>query len=187
MIRTSFMEEEELNIIKGIRSGEESAFRQLYDLYYTRLVMFARKYLDDMEIARDIVQEFFVQLYESRESLSIQTSIKSYLYSSVRNRSLNYLKHMQVRDKHQQIIKQTGNGFDQEIEEKIDAAELETRIFTIVSNLPEQCRRIYILSRVDGKPNREIADELDLSIRTVETQISKALKALRNNLLPLQN
>lgn len=180
------MKNEEINIIEGIRSGEESAFRQLFGLYYTSLVMFARKYLADMEAARDIVQEFFVQLYESHESLSINTSLKSYLYSSVRNRCLNYIKHSKVREKHSQIVKDNGNGFDQEIEEKIDASELETRIFTIVSSLPDQCRHIYTLSRAEGKSNREIAEELGLSVRTVETQISKALKVLRDSLLPLK-
>ena len=179
------MGQEDFNIVEGIRSGQESAFRQLFDLYYTRLVMFAKKYLDDMDAARDLVQDFFVQIYESRESLSIQTSLESYLYISVRNRCLNYLKHLQVKDKYQQTIKTAGNGFDQEIEEKIDAAELENRIFEIISSLPARCSRIYILSRVEGKQNKEIANDLDLSIRTVETQISKALKVLRDTLLPL--
>ena len=76
--------------------------------------------------------------------------------------------------------------YDPDLEEIMDALELEARIYEIVSTLPEKCRQIYIKSRVDGKRNREIATELNLSIRTVETQISKALKSLRDNLLPLR-
>jgi RNA polymerase sigma-70 factor (family 1) len=179
------MEQEEINIIEGIRSGDESAFRQLFDLYYIKLVMFARKYLQDIDVARDQVQDLFVHLYESKESFPVKTSLKSYLYSSVRNRCLNHLSHNRVKEKYQHTFKDTSNGFDQEIEENIDASELESRIFMIVSKLPDQCRNIYLLSRVEGKLNSEIAAELNLSVRTVETQISKAIKALRNNLLPL--
>ena len=76
--------------------------------------------------------------------------------------------------------------YDPELEEIMDALELEARIYEIVSTLPEKCRQIYIMSRVDGKRNREIATELNLSIRTVETQISKALKSLKDSLLPLR-
>ncbi len=76
--------------------------------------------------------------------------------------------------------------YDPDLEEIMDALELEARVYEIVSTLPEKCRQIYIMSRVDGKRNREIATELNLSIRTVETQISKALKFLKDSLLPLR-
>ena len=180
------MDKAENDIIEGIRKGEESAFRFLFDSYYTRLVLFARKYTNDMDIARDQVQELFMNLYVDREKILIRTSIKSYLYSSVRNSCLNYLAHQQVREKHRKDTKRIGNGFNPEIEENIDAAELELKIHEIVNTLPRQCRQIYIKSRVEGKRNKEIAEELGLSVRTVETQVSKALKALRDNLLPLQ-
>jgi len=78
------------------------------------------------------------------------------------------------------------NVSDPNLEEVMDAVDLEAKIFEIASTLPEKCRQIYIMSRVDGKRNREIATELNLSIRTVETQISKALKLLKDSLLPLR-
>lgn len=178
------MEPSEKYIIEGLRSGRESAYRQLFEQYYQRLVIFANYYLDDLESARDIVQEFYLYLYESRQAISIQTSLKSYLYSSVKNRCLNQVKHEKVKEKYRNINSNEANFTDPDLEEQMDAIELEARIHEIVSGLPEKCRQIYIKSRVDGKPNREIADELNLSIRTVETQISKAIKSLKDSLFP---
>ena len=180
------MESQEKYIIEGLRSGRESAYRQLFDQYYQKLVVFAYKYLEDLESARDIVQEFYLYLYESRHSISIQTSLKSYLYSAMKNRCLNQVKHEQVKEKHRNMSRSEANVSDPDLEEIMDAVELEARVYEIVSKLPEKCRQIYIMSRVDGNRNRDIADELNLSVRTVETQISKALKFLKNSLLPLR-
>ena len=180
------MESEERYIIEGLRSGRESAYRQLFEQYYQRLVVFANRYLEDLESARDVVQDLFVDLYDSRQSISIETSLKSYLYSAVKNRCLNQVKHEQVKEKHRNMSRSEVNAPDPNLEEIMDAVELKARVYEIVSKLPEKCRQIYIMSRVDGKRNREIADELNLSVRTVETQISKALKFLKNSLLPLR-
>ena len=177
------MKPEERYIIEGLISGRESAYRQLFEQYYQRLVVFAYKYLEDLDSARDVVQDLFVDLYESRLGLSIQTSLKSYLYSAVRNRCLNQIKHEQVKQKHRNMGESEANVSDPGLEEMMDAVELEAKVYEIVSGLPERCRQIYLLSRVEGRPNKEIADELKLSIRTVETQITKALKSLRDSLL----
>ena len=180
------MESREKHIIEGLRSGREDAYRQIFEEYYQKLVLFAHRYLNDIESSRDIVQDLFVKLYDSRHSISIQTSLKSYLYSAVKNRCLNLVKQKQVKEKHRQMSIFEANVPDPDLEEEMDAVELEARIYEIISKLPDKCRQIYIMSRVDGKPNGEIADELNLSIRTVETQVSKALKSLRNSLLPLR-
>ena len=186
LIRHYFLEVEndDKQIIAGIRKGDETAFRMLFENYYQRLVVFANKYLDDLEGSRDLVQEFFMNLYEAADSFSIHTSLKSYLYGSVRNRCLNFIKYVEVRQKHRESILRTEIENISSTEDSIDAMELEERIFNIVSNLPEQCRKIYLMSRGEGKSNKEIAADLELSIRTVETQISKALKVLREKLLP---
>jgi RNA polymerase sigma-70 factor (family 1) len=183
---TLALESREKHIIEGLRSGRESTYRQIFEQYYQMLVVFAHRYFDDMESARDIVQDLFVDLYDSRHTISIQTSLKSYLYSAVKNRCLNQVKHEQVKEKHRQMSISEANVPDPDLEDIMDAVELEARVYGIVSNLPEKCRQIYIMSRVDGKKNREIADELNLSVRTVETQISKALKSLKDSLLPLR-
>ena len=177
------MDSREKYIIEGLQSGRESAYRQLFEMYYQQLVVFACKYLEDLEGARDIVQECYLHMYESRASITIQTSLKSYLFTAVRNRCLNQLKHANVKEKYSKSIQSAENISAQDPDGIMDAVELEARIYEIVSALPEKCRQIFIMSRVDGKKNPEIASELNLSIRTVETQISKAIRALRIKLL----
>ncbi|MFC2080947.1 RNA polymerase sigma-70 factor [Bacteroidota bacterium] len=176
------MDKKENHIIKGLQSGKESAFKQLFEIYYPKLVVFANKYVGNMEASRDVVQDFYLYLYESRQSIDINTSLKSYLYSSVKNRCLNQLRHDKIASKHRDQVLDSSNGYAADLDEMMDAVELQEKIFRIVSDLPAQCRRIYTMSRVEGKLNAEIADELDLSVRTIETQISLALKVLRNKL-----
>lgn len=171
----------ENKIIDGLKAGNESSYKQLFNDYYILLTAYANKYVNDPEEAREIVQDLFVHLFEIRNSLIIATSLKSYLYRSVKNRCLNHIKNIQVQEKNlENLMAEESPASIQE--DKILETELEYRIFRIVSGLPLKCQRIFRMSRVEGKQNREIALILNLSIRTVETQISKALKILRNNL-----
>lgn len=175
------MKESEKHIIKGIRAGRESAYAILFDEYYRPLSVFATKYISDLETAKEIVQDLFVSIYENRRSVLITTSLKSYLFQSVRNRCLNHLKHLQVERKH---LAQVANEQEssEDLETRIMETELEHRIYKIVSELPPKCQEIFRMSRVNGMKNKEIAKRLDISIRTVETQISNALKVLRKKL-----
>ena len=175
------MEELENQIIRGLKSGVESSYKQLFNEYYIVLSVFATSYVNNMEIAKEIVQDFFVHIFEIRDSLNINTSLKSFLFQSVRYRCLNFIKHTQLNEKHLKNLKAKSET-SADIEEEIRAAELEYQIFQVVKTLPGQCRKIFEMSRVEGKKNSEIADILKISKRTVETQISKALKILRNNL-----
>ena len=168
-------------LINGLKAGDESSFNQLFNDYYILLTVFARKYVNDLEEAKEIVQDFFVHLFEIRNSLTITTSLESYLYQSVRNRCLNHINQFKVHEKHYENLKREEIS-DTNLEDKILETELEHKIFQIVTGLPGQCQKIFKMSRVDGKQNREIAKMLNISIRTVETQISKALKILRHNL-----
>ena len=168
-------------MIKGIRAGKESSFKELFDQYYRPLSIFATKYLNDLETSREVVQDLFVHLYENRRSLIISTSLRSYLYQSVRNRCLNYLKQKQTTRIHLEHLALSAEPTE-DLEARIIETELENRIFHIISELPDRCREIFSLSRVQGIKNSEIASQLNISIRTVETQISNALKALREKL-----
>ncbi len=168
-------------MIKGLRSGRESAYEQLFKEYYKPLTVFAFGYLDDLESGKEIVQDLFVHLYEKRKTLEINNSIKSYLYQSVRNRCLNHIKHLKVRKVHHDQMKPHLQD-SENLEDKIRETELEHMISKVVDQLPPQCNRIFTLSRVTGLKNGEIAEKLGISKRTVETQISNALKVLRNKL-----
>ena len=168
-------------MIKGIRAGKENTYAMLFDRFYRPLSVFASNYTDDLETAKEIVQDLFVSIYENRKSLVITTSLKSYLFQSVRNRCLNHIKHIQVERKHLQQVFQDQESTE-DLNAKIEETELEYRIFQIISELPPKCQEIFRMSRVKGIKNKEIADHLHISIRTVETQISNALKALREKL-----
>ncbi len=172
------MTEEQL--ITGLTKGDEKAFEQLFRAYFEPLVFFANKYLGSIDEAKDIVQEVMSSVYENRDSLHINQSLKSFLYTTVSNRSLNVLKHEEVKTRHHSIIKSQGSELD--LEDLMETSELQARISKLMDELPEVCQRIFKMSRIDQKTNQEIADELQLSKRTVETQISKALKVLRNAL-----
>lgn len=179
------MKNGESNIIQGISLGRESAYRELFTEYYRPLSVFALKYVGDLETAMEIVQDFFVHLFQNRESLVINTSLKSYLYQAVRNRCLNHIRKNQSRRRHlDQYMAEQEHSED--MEAKVFETELEYRIFKIVEALPPQCKNIFTLSRVKGLSNGEIAEKLQISKRTVETQISSALKTLRTRLKPLE-
>ena len=168
-------------MIKSLRAGNEKAYGKLFHEYYRPLTVFANKYLGDLDASKELVQDLFVSIYENRTSLIITTSLKAYLYQAVRNRCLNHLKKDEVRRGYQtQAARKQDSG--ETLEEEILANELEHQIFNIISQLSPKCREVFILSRVKGFKNQEIANSLEISRRTVETHISHALKTLREKL-----
>lgn len=169
-------------LLQGIAAGDESAFRRLFDAYYQLLVTFAFRFLNDLDSSRNVVQDVFVGLYDKRESIIIHTSLKAHLYQSVRNRAFNVLKREKMqREHHHRIFEEQSEG--DAYEEISGVEEMQSRIAKVVEDLPPQCGKIFRMSRQDGIPNGEIADHLSISKRTVETQISKALKRIREDLL----
>lgn len=135
----------------------------------------------DLDSSRELVQDLFVSIYENRKSLMITTSLRSYLYQAVRNRCLNHLRKIDVRREFQKQAVKNGES-DESLEDQILANELEHEIFQIISKLPSKCQEVFNMSRINGMRNQEISDKLDISIRTVETHISNALKVLREKL-----
>ena len=123
-----------------------------------------------------------VGLYDKRTSIKIHTSLKAHLYQSVRNRALNVIKREKMkRDHHNRILdEEKEQSYNEEF---LAVNELEDRIADVVKSLPSKCRQIFLMSRQDGVPNADIAEELHISNRTVETQISKALKKIREDLV----
>jgi len=151
--------------------------------YYPPLTIFAKKYVEDLDTAQDIVQDMFVWLYESRDTIGSIKSLKPYLFQSIKNRCFNYLRSKKIHQKHEAVILNTQHNVEPDVVNKMAEVELEGKIFQVVARLPERCQLIFRMSRVDGKKNSEIAENLGISIRTVETQISKALKILRGKLV----
>ena len=168
-------------LIKKLVNGEELAYKSIFEDYYAVMVVFANKYLNNIEMAKEIAQIVFVKLYEKRNSIKIKVSIKSYLYKMVYNSCLNYFKSQQIQNIHIEKYSKEIDVFTEYID-FIEQSENELRLFKAIEKLPPGCKSILLQSRIDGKKNKEIAEEHQISIRTVETQISKALKLVKEGL-----
>ena len=174
----------ESELLQRIHQGDEQAFEALFKEYFRVLSVYAKRFVNDLDLAQDIVQEVFVRFYENREKLAVHTSLKALLYQSVKNRCLDQLRSAQTHQGHHEQILNFNKGSDIDAVDIMEQLELEERIFKSISELPEQCQVIFRMSRFEGKRNQEIAEALDLSKRTVETQISNALKRLRKDIFP---
>jgi RNA polymerase sigma-70 factor (family 1) len=171
-------------LIGRLRSGEEAAYKALFTEYYKVLTVFANKYLRDIEASKELVQDLFVHLYERRENLDINSSLKSYLFRSTHNRCINYINAQKIRVKYAEHVNFTTDIQDNNLEHQVNTAELEHALYKAIGELPPKCRSIFKMNRFEGLSNTEIAEQLKLSKRTVETQISKALKILRIKMEP---
>lgn len=173
---------EEETLIQRFINGDQTAFELLFRFYYPRLVTFVSQIILDRDEAEEIVQDFFVKLWTSRKSIHQATSIKSYFFVSVKNRAFNYLKKEQIKEKTLCTLKELiENDFLFQPDLFVES-ELQQQIAKAMEKLPARTREVFMMSRFKGISNDEIATQLELSKRTVETQISNALKILRNEL-----
>lgn len=172
-------------LFNKIKSGDRVAFNTLFNTHYTPLVRFAFTFLQDKDEAEEVIQDIFVRIWEQRASINITTNIKSYLFSSARNRSINKIKSVQTRQnilsEINQYQTQTGeHGYN-------ESAELKTAIEEAIKQLPEKCQTIFLLSREEELTYKQIAQKLNLSEKTIENQMGIALKKLRITLSPYLN
>ncbi|PXY02686.1 RNA polymerase sigma-70 factor [Marinifilum breve] len=163
----------------------EKRIEELFKEHYAVLTVYANKFLSDLDDAREIVQNVFVQLIDHKDTVKIHTSAKAHLYTSVRNACLNAIKQKNTHAKHHENIKYLNSDIGMGVDKILEQTELEYELYQAIDELPEQCQRIFKMNRFDGFTNQEIADQLGISKRTVETQISKALKTLRNKIGPM--
>ncbi len=169
----------EKDLIVRLKSGDQTAFELLFHFYYPGLVIYSAQFTADRAEAEELVQDFFVRFWQKQRQLIPGDSLKNYFFSSVKNSSLNYLKHKKIEEKYvQEMIELSKHhlAYDPDL---YVISELQEMIRTSIDGLPEQCRRIFVMNRIQGMNSEEIAEELAISKRTVETQISKALKVLR--------
>lgn len=171
----------EQNLLLQMKAGDEKAFEKIFTFFYPHLVLFAQKYLGDRDASESLVQDVFVNMWEKKSKLDIR-SLKGFLVVSVRNRCTNELKHQKVvRD-----FEKASDG-DQHVEwPQYQEAIYMNRINQVIDELPTQRKRIFRMSRMDGLKYKEIADKLNISPKTVEVQMGKALKYLREKLQPLK-
>lgn len=163
-----------------VKQGDEQAFELLFRKYYVRLCGFANKFLNDPEEAREVVQEVFMKIWEGREDIDPEDSLKSYLFKIAQNFSLNKLRKKKVESRYLEILKQVYiehsefSGYD-----SLLVRELDNNITAAINTIPPKCKRVFELSRIDGLKYSEIAEVLNISVKTVEAQMSKALSILR--------
>ncbi|MCE2994095.1 MAG: RNA polymerase sigma-70 factor [Cyclobacteriaceae bacterium] len=162
--------------------GNELAFEKIFKIYYKPLCHYAYSFLNDGAEAEEVVQNTFVKIWERRTTLHVQTSVKAYLYSIVRNSCLNVIKHEKVKQEFAQDHQYVSEKSRPVVEEKMISNDLESKIYEAMRALPEQCRLVFQLSRFEELKYQEIADQLEISVKTVENQMGKALKTMRLHL-----
>jgi RNA polymerase sigma-70 factor, ECF subfamily len=168
----------------SLKEGSVEAFNLCYDLYFKALCSFANLIVKRPEVAEEITQNIFFEIWMNREKLPTNTSFKAYILTAVRNDCLDYLKHKKTVEKYNDLqIKNKIISSDDIFNQLIDK-ELQACLNSAIQKLPEQCRKIFLLSRFHYNSYKEIAEKLNISIKTVENQIGKALKIVRKELDP---
>ena len=166
-------------LVKLLASSDEAAYTELYDRYWERLYLFASRMLQDEEQGMDIVQDLFTTLWHNRYQFDIRTSLKTYLYTSVRNLTLNYINRSKQKDRYLQSLVSFFEKGVMNTEEQVLFKEFSDRIDRQVERFSPQMKQIFVLSRNEGLSNKAIADELGITDHAVKKAINRALKVLR--------
>ena len=166
-------------IFKKIKDGNIEAFETLFRAYYEPLCRYANQFVENMETSEEIVQDLFYILWKDRDKLQIFTSVNGYLYRSVKNKSLQHIEKLAVRDAYLKIHTEDSIMETSTPLEELEYKELEQQIEKTLCRLPGRRQKIFRMNRMEGKKYNEIAQELNISVKTVEAEISKALRELR--------
>ena len=172
---SDFTDKTDKEIIKLLPENGDRALKLLFDKYYTYLCIGLYRIIPDRNLAEDLAQDVFLDIWRKRSTLHIKTSLKAYLRTAARNKALNYIRDRKIRWENEEEQPELESNFVS-APQKMEAAELQDLIDKSIDELPERCRLVFTLSRFEDMTYQQIADELGISIKTVENQISKALK-----------
>jgi len=172
---------QEKQLFLDFQGGRQAVFDYFFDKYYQGLCVYAFRIIKSKSEAEDIVEDFFVRILENRTNISIESSVKSYFIRSVHNRCLDYIAHQKVIASHEVYRLKMMNEEDFQEYPLIDS-ELKLQIEKAIQNLPDGIRETFILNRFEGLKYQQIADQENISVKTVEYRISKALNILRKEL-----
>jgi RNA polymerase sigma-70 factor (family 1) len=167
--------------VTKLTQGDARAFECLFKIYYSKLTLFANRFLNDIDAAEEIVSDMFVVLWENGHEINFTGTVSSYLFKSVKNKCLNYLKHQKIENlyvnylEREQLLSEVVFSAESPYLEK----EMALQINIALESLPEKCREIFMMSRFDHMKYKDIADKLNLSPKTVERQVGIALDKLR--------
>ncbi len=171
------------NLIAALSNGEQLAFKHLYIEYYDDLCFYANRILNDMDEAHDVVQFVMAKMWENKTQLSHINDIKPYLYRSVHNNCLNKIKKAKNFANYQDETWHQIKEIELDGHEELKAEELGEKINASIEKLTPQCKKVFMMSRFEYKSYKEIAEELQIGVKAVEGNISRALKVLREELV----
>lgn len=169
-------ERETLSLLK---TGSKEAFSKLFRHYYKDLVLFAGTFIPNKSVCEDIIQTVFFKIWQQHETLNIKTSFKSFLTTSVRNACLDEIRHSKIKNNYTDSFEFLGTTHSFSTQEYILYSDLQKHLTNAIENLPEECKETFKLNKLQGLKYREIAQELNVSERTVEVRIGKSLKLLK--------
>lgn len=178
----SAMNDSELNkLIQNMMAGDRESFNLVFRRFYTPMVRFCMRFVGDVDVASEIVQDLFVRLWTGREKLNISSSFESYLMRSVRNASISYINKERSHDEvHQRLAMEDVDNIDPS--EQLQSKGLEAAYSQVLASMPEKRREVFLASRFDGLKYAEIAEKLNISVKTVEAHMGAAIKQLREGL-----
>jgi len=170
-----------------IKAGDQKAFELLFSIYFARLNDFAKRVVKDDALSQDIVQDVFMKVWENKAKIE-SLHLEAYLFRLVRNRCIDYIKHVKVvnnrmheieiSSKYEELYRIDFIGNEPYV---LIEQELKNKIEKTIMGLPDRCREVFIMSRMDGLKNKEIAEKLDINIKNVERHLNRALQSFRKN------
>jgi RNA polymerase sigma-70 factor, ECF subfamily len=172
----------DVDILRRIRQGDVRQFESLFRSSYVSLVRYARTLIKDQDTAEEIVQDLFFRIWKDKEKIVIESSLNGYLFRSVHNRCLHYIEHNRVIERHREEMSFHLPETPESPSDILNYKELQEKIASILEKLPERCGRIFYMSRFEGLKYNEIAEKLSVSVKTVESNMGRALKEFRKEL-----
>ena len=169
-------------IIGRIRQGDVGQFESLFRSSYVSLVRYAKTLIKDHDTAEEIVQDLFFRLWQDREKIKIESSLNGYLFRSVHNKCLHYIEHKKVVERHAKEMLSRKHESPENPSDILHYKELQAKIARILDRLPERCGKIFYMNRFEGLKYTEIAEKLSVSVKTVESNMGRALKEFRKEL-----
>lgn len=166
-------------LIEALQAGQESALDTLFRAHYAYLCQSVYRVLPDRNMAEDLVQEVFYELWRKRENLKIQQSVRAYLRRAAVNKTLNYIRDQRLLVEDEESMPLSLASTQPGAVQQLEMEELKAQMYAAIGALPERCRLVFVLSRFEHLSNKDIANQLDVSVKTVENQMTKALKLLR--------
>ncbi|UCH14381.1 MAG: RNA polymerase sigma-70 factor [Bacteroidales bacterium] len=183
------MDNSEKNTIRLIRQGDKGVFKILFEIYYQKLYLYAKSYVGDADTAKDIVQDLFITLWEKKKNMVIVSSLSSYFFRAIHNKCIQFLRHKKVifkfREKHMLKLKEAEILYNTSVDftfSEVQFNEILNILNRTYNSLSGKTREVFRLSRIEARRNQDIADTLNINIKTVEYYITKALKIFHRSL-----